>query len=201
MRTAATACDCPVERDAIGAIDAALAGITMRRDDLEWHDLELTAGEHVVAQSQRTLFTRDVSILKQWVGFDDAAIRDGRQVPSVVDYAGLPSVAALADAKVSAADRRAHLDTIQRAFVFGDSAVVEAYRDLLNWHASPFRVNVMAFGRVVLHAGTRLDITGDPAVVMMDELIFRGGQLFIGCESRIAIRSMVGRGGAATGER
>ena len=71
--------------------------------------------------------------------------------------------------------------------------------DLLNWHASPFRVNVMAFGRVVLHAGTRLDITGDPAVVMMDELIFRGGQLFIGCESRIAIRSMVGRGGAATG--
>ena len=61
MRTATTACVCPVERDAIGAIDAALAGITMRRDDLEWHDLELTAGEHVIAQSQRTLFTRDVS--------------------------------------------------------------------------------------------------------------------------------------------
>lgn len=172
------------------SIASALADTGLSREELTWRDVDLAAGQHLCAESQRQLTTRDISAVKRWIGFDDAAIRAGRQRPIAVDYVAIPSVNELADGATPPAARHTSLATIERAYLFADSAHVASYRDLINWHRAPFVVDVIALGRVTLHAGSVFELSGGPALIMIDELRFEGGQLRILCDSRIAVGSM-----------
>lgn len=181
---------------AVGSINQALARIGMSRESFDWPDIQLEPGERVSSTMlvSHRLTTNDIADLKRWVGFDDDAIRNGRQAPASIGYDELPSASALMDATTSVAARETYVDMLRRAYLFGDSAKVAQFYPILNWH-TPFTANVIALGRVELPVDTVLEIAGEPAVVMIDQLIFRGGQLLVRCESRIAITSVVGRDG------
>jgi hypothetical protein len=178
-------------------VQFALQRIGIERSSLKWTDLHLAAGEVVVlprdgarlAGSHRIVETASAAVYKQWIGFDDDAIRRGVQKSADIDRNGILSLEDLLRAGP-------HSDTAERAiacaaaaFLFGDSALVERYRPLIERRYAPFRAQLLIARQIVLEAGASLLVDENPAVLIADEVIFRGGSLDVrsGCHATFGV--------------
>ncbi|MEO1370234.1 MAG: hypothetical protein AAFX50_23885 [Acidobacteriota bacterium] len=145
--------------------------------------LELTtATDAPSALAPRILETADLAVYKTWIGRADAgdhAAHDFGPAPAPWRSATPSSVSELD------ADQLADLETAGRIYLFGDSSRVASYRGVLEALRGPFRAAAYAARRVVVEPGALLRISGDPAVVLFDELIVRdGGRLVTSTPTR-----------------
>lgn len=129
----------------------------------------------------RKLNTTSLLELKQWIGFDDEAIRSGRQIAADVPLERI--------LRLDPADPRLApmIDDALRAYLFGDSTLVANYRAVIEYHRAPFEAQMISLGRVVLERGSELAIDTLPVVLLIDELIFRGGGLYLSSGGRVVI--------------
>lgn len=181
-------------------VEAALFRIGREHSSFCWNDLRVTRGEHVrLPQDAARLpgglaevATGDAAEYKRWIGFDDAAIRNGMAVATPVDWTRLGNPAAL-DVDALSPPQARSLETAATAYFFGDSREVAAFKPVLERHYAPFRAQVIVASRVVLEPDAELHITGIPTVVIVEEFVFNGGRLFVSPVSHFNIGFAAGR--------
>ncbi|MEO1084716.1 MAG: hypothetical protein AAFY88_10790 [Acidobacteriota bacterium] len=161
-------------------LDRRLQDLGLTRELLR-RDLVVPAGAHLdlstaadvaSALAPRALETADLAVYKTWIGRADSgehAAHDFGRAPAPWCRPTPSSLAELEAAEL------ADLEAAGRIFLFGDSREVTSYRGVLEQLRGPFRAAVYAARRVVVEPGALLRISGDPAVVLFDELILRGG--------------------------
>ena len=103
---------------------------------------------------------------KSWIGRDDTGIEDTPWV--------LPAA--------SWNDRKIHVfseltpeevENIEKAswvYLFGNSALVKSYRDIIEFCNAPFEVAVYAARKVIIQPGGSLIVSGMPAILLFEEL-------------------------------
>ncbi len=78
---------------------------------------------------------------------------------------------------------------------------IPAFKPALERHYAPFRAQVIVASRVVLEPDAELHITGIPTVMIVEELVFNGGRLFVSPVSHFSIGVAVGRPAGERSER
>ena len=150
------------------AVDERLAALRIARASLAWPELRLRAGETLALPAEadalrvghRVMTTASLRTFKEWIGFDDEAIRDGRQVAAQFDDAD-------------------PMTRLARMYLFGDSALVASHRAEIERVCAPFHAQMITAKRIVLEAGSTLRLETLPAIVVVDELVLRGGTLLV----------------------
>ena len=142
-------------------------------------DLVVPAGAHLELSTERPSalepqlrVTPSLEQYKQWIGRQDRAEHDLGAAPA-------PLRTELADDLQSLdADQLADLERAGQIYLFGDSRQVASYRRSLERLRGPFRAALYAARRVVIEVGARLSVSGDPAILLIEELVLQGsGQL------------------------
>ena len=178
-------------------VQSALQRIGMPRASFTWADLHAAAGEVVVlprdrarlAGGHRIIETPSAAVYKQWIGFDDGAIRRGAQQSADIDLDAILSLEDLLRAGPGSDAAERAIACAAAAFLFGDSAVVERYRPLIERRYAPFRAQLVTARQIVLEAGASLLLDESPAILIADEVIFRGGSLDVrsGCHATFGV--------------
>jgi hypothetical protein len=151
--------------------------------------LDLTS-ERSAVSAIRPLWRRtdNVDVFKSWVGTPDEECPPGS---TAAEYWPLPAAAwsgrAFCSDELSARER-ADIEMAGRAYVFGNSSCVTSYRDAIQRVTGTFEVAIYAARSVRIASGGQLRVTGEPAVLLFEELeIADGGSLLVQTVCRAAI--------------
>lgn len=132
-------------------------------------DIASAIAPHVVT-------TWSLAELKSWIGVPDAGI-DPATFP--VDLAQVPDgawngrrVRGLRD--LTPAERE-NVERAANLYVFGYSPWAESYREVVEICHAPFRAQVYPIRSLSVGPGARLVIAGEPAVLLVDDLVLEGG--------------------------
>jgi hypothetical protein len=157
---------------------------------LSWQSLTVEPGQHLVLSTDPAdhaavqpvmLGTRSLATLKRWIGVDDATCR---ALPQDVRYWPLPaqrwSGRKVTDPRGFSAREQADIERAGHAYLFGDSELVEDYREVIELCRGPFEAAVYAFSDLSILPAGRLTITGAPAIVLCHSLdLHAPGQIAI----------------------
>lgn len=143
----------------------------------------------------RIISTKCLSIYKGWIGVDDAVARNdeaARRLP--VPDQPWPEGRSVEPGAFSPSEV-ADIELAARAYLFGDSERVASYRDAIEAHAGCFEAAVYEAGEVVLAPGSKLKVSGLPAILRFERLEVQSfGQLALFAPCRAVIEHMVKTG-------
>jgi len=173
-------------------VEGALLRHGLERTALRWPELSLAEGQSISFPADAAnhgahtiLETASLAQYKQWIGLDDAAIREGREQAAAYDAAALLTLEELFRAGLDSPAGRTAIATATFAFLYGDSARVARLAPVIERHFGTFRAQLVTASRIELPAGATLAFDELPAVIVADELVFRGGSLDVraGCRA------------------
>jgi hypothetical protein len=171
------------------AIQAALAQCDAARD-LAPVSLSVERDQHLVLSSDTAdasavtplmLTTSDVDLFKRWIGVPDESCRaheathrywplptrqwSGRKVSSRLDFT---------------AEEAVDIERAGRVYLFGDSALVRDYRDVIGLYHGTFEAAIYAMNELSVMPGARLSVVGAPAVLLCSKFdLHAPGQLVL----------------------
>jgi len=170
------------------AIQAALAQCDAAQD-LPPVSLSVERDQHLMLSSDSAdasavtplmLTTSDVDLFKLWIGVPDESCRthtrlqywplptrrwSGRKVSSRLDFT---------------ADEAADIERAGHVYLFGDSALVRDYRDVIGLYHGTFEAAIYSMSELSVMPGARLSVVGAPAVLLCSKFdLHASGQLVL----------------------
>jgi hypothetical protein len=160
----------------------ALARTGLSAANLRWSSLVVRGATHWLASEQcpldrRLLVTSDIDQYKHWIGVADGDVWRGAcaATPQHPRWAVPPRRLARVE-ELSAAERR-EVRRAVAAYVWGDSAAMQAWRDVIARHAAPFELDVVVASRIELRDAAVLRIDARPTLLAVEQLILDDGQV------------------------
>ena len=173
-------------------VHRAFARIGLDADTLGWSALEISASTHTLGGAdcpldRRLLVTDDVDEYKRWIGAADAEISRGARAatPQRPKWKRPPERLLAADDLD--ADDRLEVRRAAAAYVWGDSARMQAWRDVIARHAAPFELDVIAASAIALRDGAVLRIAGRATMLVVQHLVLDDGQVQMTADGHIAV--------------
>ena len=119
------------------------------------------------------LQTSDLAVFKSLVGRPDhnpakthwdlpSRVWSGRKVASAAELSEI---------------ERQDIELAYHNYIYGDAGVVASYKSIIEQLHGQFEIAVYAAKRVTLGPGSVLEVSGAPALLLVDELIINGGRL------------------------
>ncbi|MCG8367929.1 MAG: hypothetical protein MJA27_31925 [Pseudanabaenales cyanobacterium] len=140
-------------------LDSLLIGNNVQKNlssDLEKHS----------SITPKIFITKNLDQYKSWIGRDDTGVEDTPWV--------LPT-ALWNDRKISVVNELTpeeveNVEKAGRVYIFGNSALVRSYREIIEFCNAPFEVAVYAARKVIIKPGGSLIVSGIPAILLFEEL-------------------------------
>lgn len=135
------------------------------------------------------LTTGDLDIFKRWIGFPNDLPAGLGHTP-VKPSRPAPSPHLVTAAHLDAAAWQ-ELEQATKAYLFGNSELVRAYKPVIERVYAPFRTAVYVVRRLVIKPGGRLVVRDMPAALLFDDVIIHdGGQIMLHTITNMTIRSL-----------
>jgi hypothetical protein len=191
---------------AADCVTNALARVGAEPSDFEWPSLALQHNEQRVLATaadglaRRTIATHDLDELKLWIGASDADIRAGLRAPTPQHPATARPGTDLLNAERLDPGQQQEVSRAMRAYVFGDSANMLEWREVIDRHCSPFVVDIVTADEISLARNARLVLTGNPVLFIAHRLDVKGGTFVSTVDGHYAfgeVHCQRTRGGAA----
>ena len=136
--------------------------------------------------------TRALDVYKSWIGVADAGYPPGtpfltRWPCPNQPWNGRP-ISREADLTP---EERADVELAAKAYIFGNSSLVQSYRPAIEACCGPFRTFIYPIQLLTVMPGARLVVTGGPAILLVEDVIIHeAGQIAFYAVARVEIGAL-----------
>ena len=114
----------------------------------------------------KILTTNDLDQYKSWVGRVDIGIDNTQWVLPTAPW----KAKTISDFDELTVEEKENVEKAGWVYLFGNSALVKSYREIIEFSHAPFEVAVYAVRKVTIRSGGSLIVSGIPAVLLFEEL-------------------------------